>query len=237
MMEFLALNGHMRLDCARGAVSVTILKCGNDCFVFRHRLLQAAPKPQLNAPEWLEPAVQAGAFLFQKAVARLAIENGMKALVFAVIPIRVLCFDGGVAACIRVVQVFQRVIGNARGGKPGADGLKLGHHFEHFDKLDRSWLTDEDAAPWDLFDEPRLGKPLQCLPNGRPRYGKALGKLHFIQPLGIGESPVKDEAFQFIGNDIRSLAFHILYVAPDHLERKITHLVYKNIDFEHEQVS
>jgi hypothetical protein len=88
-MELLALHGDMGADGGCRRLAVARLERRDDGLVFAHGLAQPSAQAQLHAPERLQPLVQAQAFLFEKPVAGLAVEDRVKAFVLAVIGVRV----------------------------------------------------------------------------------------------------------------------------------------------------
>jgi hypothetical protein len=77
--------------------------------------------------------VQGKAFLLEKPVSGLAVEDRVEPFVFAVVAVCVTGFDGGVAALVGGMQFGKRVVGDARCGETGAHGLEFRHDLEHLE--------------------------------------------------------------------------------------------------------
>lgn len=148
------------------------------------------------------------AFPFKERVARLVIHDGMEPFIFTVVAVSVLCVDRALAIDVRLLEVCQRLIRDAIGGKSRADGFELRHDFEHFDKLDRSRLTDKHAASGDLLDKTRQGEALQSFAERRTRHIELFGKLHFVQPLAVRESAFENHSLQLVSDCVRSFLAH-----------------------------
>jgi hypothetical protein len=93
MVEFLALNRDVAPDGRSCGFAISFFQCSHDSLVLGHGLRQAPSCPELHAAEGLKAPVKPEAFLLQKPVAGLPVQNGVEAFVFQVIAIGVLSRD------------------------------------------------------------------------------------------------------------------------------------------------
>jgi hypothetical protein len=95
VVEFFALNRDVAAPDCRLPFAIPFFKRCDDGLMFRHRLLQAAPEPATASGGRASGAgMQPQAFLLQKPVAGLPVQNGVEALVLAVVAVGVLGRDG-----------------------------------------------------------------------------------------------------------------------------------------------
>ena len=150
----------------------------------------------MHAAKGLQTSLQLQRLTFEKGIARLTIDDPMKAFIFMVVPIGVLRLYGQFTARICFVEVGECCICNAGRGKARADRFQFCHHLEHFDQFNRARLADEHPSMGYLLYQSSLGKPLKRLTYRRSGYSKPFRELFFIQALPVTERAIKNEAFQ-----------------------------------------
>jgi len=229
-VELLALDRHViaqRLRCALGS---TLAQRGDNGLVLGHGLRHASAHPQLQAAKRLEPPVQAQRLPFEKGIARLTVDDAVKALVMAVIGLRIARRDGGVAKGVGLVELGQGVLGDACRGQAAAHALDLGHGLEHLEQFDRPWLADEDAPTRHLLGQPRGHQSPERLADGGARDVELLREARLVEPVAVVERAGKDQLFQRIGDAVGTAFRHGERLASKQMVRKNLNFVYKILD-------
>ncbi len=229
-MKLFALNGDMGTQRLGRALGRPLAQGGDDGLVLGHGLRHAPAHAKLHPAKRLEPPVQTQRLLFEKGIARLAIDPVVESLVLAVIGVGIARFDRRRAERVSGVKIGQGRFGDAPCGKASAYAFDLGHGLEHFQKFDRPGLADEHAPARDLLGQPRCHQPPERLADRCARNVELCREPGFVETIAIVESAGEDHLFQRIGDGIGATFRHGKTLMPNLLVRKIENLVYKILD-------
>lgn len=133
----------------------------------------------------------------------------MKPFVFIVITRRIFIFDRSFASLVCLDQSVDSIVCHARSCKSTTGCFKFRHCLEHFEKLDRAGLPNENAPAGYLLGHARQDEPLKGLPYGCTRYAKLLGQLDLVKTFAVPEFSCEDKMLQGVSDLVCTFQTHV----------------------------